>query len=159
MIDEVCKIDKILPLIFRLDKDTIYDVKIKKHREKRSLDQNAYCWKLINEIGNVLRKSKEEVYLQMLKDYGQSEIISILSTINPKGYFKYYEIVGNGIVNNKEFTHYKIFKGSSEFDSKEMSIFIDGVIQEAKQLGIQTLTPKQLAELKSLEASNDKSRN
>lgn len=159
MIDEVCKIDKILPLIFRLDKDTIYDVKIKKHREKRSLDQNAYCWKLINEIGNVLRKSKEEVYLQMLKDYGQSEIISILSSINPKGYFKYYEIVGNGIVNNKEFTHYKIFKGSSEFDSKEMSIFIDGVIQEAKQLGIQTLTPKQLAELKSLEDSNDKSRN
>lgn len=156
MIDEVCKIDKILPLIFRLDKDIIYDVKIRKHREKRSLDQNAYCWKLINEMGNILKKSKEEIYLQMLKDYGQSEIVSILSSINPKGYFKYFELIGSGVVNNKEFNHYKIFKGSSEFDSKEMSIFIEGVIQEAKQLGIQTLTPNQLLELRSMEASNEK---
>ena len=36
-----------------------------------------------------------------------------------------------------------------------MSIFIDGVIQEAKQLGIQTLTPNQLLELKSMEESNE----
>lgn len=130
---------------------------IKEFREKRSLDQNAYCWKLITEIGNVLRKSKEEVYLQMLKDYGQSEIVSILSSINPKGYFKYYEAIGTGIVNNREFTHYKIFKGSSEFDSKEMSILLDGVIQECKQLGIETLTPDEIAHLKFIDnVSNSK---
>lgn len=120
---------------------------IKEFKEKRSLDQNAYAWKLITEIGNVLRKSKEEVYLQMLKDYGQGEIVSILSSINPKGYFKYYEEIGTGVVNNKEFTHYKIYKGSSEFDRKEMSIFIDGIVQECKQLGIETLTPVEIARL------------
>ena len=120
---------------------------IKEFKEKRSLDQNAYAWKLITEIGNVLRKSKEEVYLQMLKDYGQGEIVSILSSINPKGYFKYYEEVGTGIVNNKEFTHYKIYKGSSEFDRKEMNIFIDGIVQECKQLGIETLTPDEISRL------------
>ena len=93
----------------------------------------------------------------MLKDYGQGEIVSILSSINPKGYFKYYEAVGTGIVNNKEFTHYKIFKGSSEFDSKEMSIFIDGVVQECKQLGISTMTPSEIAQLKFIDnASNMK---
>ena len=140
--------EQISRYLWQLDKDTEYE--IKEYKKKRSLDQNAYAWKLITEIGNVLRKSKEEVYLQMLKDYGQSEIVSILSSINPKGYFKYYEEVGKGTVNNKEFTHYKIFKGSSEFDSKEMSIFIDGVVQEAKQLGIETLTPDKIAELKSL---------
>lgn len=73
MIEDTCKIDKILPLLFRLDKDTIYDVKITKHREKRSLNANSYLWKLVTEIGNALSKSKEEVYLQMLIDYGQSE--------------------------------------------------------------------------------------
>ena len=138
MIDDTGKIEKFLPLIFRLDKDTVYDVKIDKHREKRSLNANAYLWKLVTEIGNVLNKSKEEVYLQMLIDYGQSEIVTILSEIDVKGYFKYYKLAGTSLLNGKEFNHYKIYKGSSEYDTKEMSILLNGVVQEAKNLGIKT---------------------
>lgn len=138
MIDDTGKIEKFLPLIFRLDKDIVYDVKIDKHREKRSLNANAYLWKLVTEIGNVLNKSKEEVYLQMLIDYGQSEMVSILSEIDVKGYFKYYKLAGTSILNGKEFNHYKIYKGSSEYDTKEMSILLNGVVQEAKNLGIKT---------------------
>ncbi len=138
MIDDTGKIEKFLPLIFRLDKDTVYDVKIDKHREKISLNANAYLWKLVTEIGNVLNKSKEEVYLQMLIDYGQSEMVSILSEIDVKGYFKYYKLAGTSILNGKEFNHYKIYKGSSEYDTKEMSILLNGVVQEAKNLGIKT---------------------
>lgn len=136
---------QIIQWLYNQDKDKRFT--IKEYKERRSLDQNAYAWKLITEIGNVLRKSKEEVYLQMLKDYGQGEIVSIISSINPKGYFKYYESIGTGIVNDKEFTHYKIYKGSSEFDKKEMTIFIDGIVQECKQLGIETLTPDEIARL------------
>lgn len=132
-------------------KDLEKKFEIKEHRQKRSLNANAYCWALIGEIADVLRKSKEDVYLAMLRDYGQSEIISVRSDINIIGYFKYYEKFGTGTVNGKEFTHYKVYKGSSEFDTREMSIFIDGVIQEAQALDIQTLTPTQIAELKSLE--------
>lgn len=138
MIDDTGKIEKFLPLLFRLDKDTVYDVKIDKHREKRSLNANAYLWKLVTEIGNVLNKSKEEVYLQMLIDYDQSEMVSILSEIDVKGYFKYYKLAGTSILNGKEFNHYKIYKGSSEYDTKEMSILLNGVVQEAKNLGIKT---------------------
>ena len=138
MIDDTGKIEKFLPLIFRLDKDMVYDVKIDKHREKRSLNANAYLWKLVTEIGNILNKSKEEVYLQMLIDYGQSEMVSILSEIDVKGYFKYYKLAGTSILNGKEFNHYKIYKGSSEYDTKEMSILLNGVVQEAKNLGIKT---------------------
>lgn len=132
-------------------KDLEKKFEIKEYRQKRSLNANAYCWALIGEIADVLRKSKEDVYLAMLRDYGQSEIISVRSDINIIGYFKYYEKFGTGTVNGKEFTHYKVYKGSSEFDTREMSIFIDGVIQEAQALDIQTLTPTQIAELKSLE--------
>lgn len=117
-------------------------------KRHRSLSQNAYMWQLINEIGVKVRKSKEEVYLQMLKDYGVSEIVSMLSSINPKGFFKYYEAIGTGIVNNKEFTHYKIYKGSSEYDTKEMSVLIDGVIQEAENLGIHTLTKEEIEKMR-----------
>ena len=134
--------------LWQLDKDKLYE--IKEYKEKRSLNANAYAWKLITEIGNILRKSKEEVYLQMLKDYGQQEMVSVLSSINPEGFFKYYEKAGTSVLNNKEFTHYRIFKGTSEYDTKEMSIFIDGVVQEAKQLDIETKTPNELEELKRM---------
>lgn len=147
MIEDTCKIDKILPLIFRLDKDTIYDVKISKHKEKRSLNANSYLWKLVTEIGNILNKSKEEVYLQMLIDYGQSEMVSILSEIEAKGYFKYYKLAGSSMLNGKIFNHYKIYKGSSEYNTKEMSILLNGVVQEARNLGIKTKEDYELEKL------------
>ena len=125
-------------------------VKIDRYRVKRSLNANNYAWKLITEIANIHRESKERVYLQMLKDYGQSEIISVRSHVPIADYFKYCEEVGESTLNGKDFKHYKVFKGSSEFDTREMSIFIDGIVSEAKEMGIQTKTPAQIAELKSL---------
>lgn len=134
---------QVITWLLEQDKEKQYEAK--EHKSKRSNSQNAYMWEIIGKIADIQRLKKEEVYLQILKDYGQSEIISMLSIINPKGYLKYYEEIGKGKVNDKEFTHYKVYKGSSEYDSKEMSILIDGVIQEAKQLDIETLTPQQIA--------------
>ena len=138
---------------------TCYDVlrhdgtlsfKIDKHRERRSLNANAYCWKLLTEIANVIRSSKEEVYLKMLKRYGQRQIISVEAHVPISEYIKYCEEAGEGTVNGKLFKHYFVYKGSSEFDTREMSVFIDGVASEAKDLGIQTETPDQIAKMKSL---------
>ena len=131
-------------------KDLDKKFEIKEYKPKRSLNQNAYAWELIGKIADNMRLSKEDVYYNMLQHYGQSEIISVRADIDIHGYFKYYEEFGTGQVNGKDFTHYKIYKGSSEFDTYEMTIFLDGIIQEAQQLGIQTLTPTQIAELKSL---------
>lgn len=125
-------------------------IQIDKYREKRSLNANNYAWKLLTEIGNVLRANKEEVYLEMLKRYGQSEIISVLAHIPIEEYVKYCEEAGESQLNGKLFKHYKVYKGSSEFDTREMSIFLDGVVSEAQELGIQTETPEQIAKLKSL---------
>lgn len=130
---------KLIGWLSQQDPSTVWE--IKEHHEKRSLSANAYAWALIGKIADVLRKSKEDVYFQMLKDYGQSEFVSVLSDIDVHGYFKYYEEYGNGRVQGKDFTHYKVYKGSSEYDSKEMSILIDGIIQEARNIGIETITP------------------
>ena len=96
----------------------------------------------------MLRLDKEEVYYSMLKHYGQSEVVSMLSIVEPEGYFKYYEDIGKGYVNDKEFTHYRVFKGSSEYDTREMSILLDGIIHEAEQIGIHTITPKEAEKMK-----------
>lgn len=142
-------IGKTLELINYLstqDSEKIFE--IKEYKEHRSLSQNAYAWKLITELGNVLHKSKEEVYLDMLKDYGQSTIVSIVADVNINSYFKYYEIIGSSMLNDKTFNHYKIYKGSSEFDTKEMSIFIDGIIQECEGQGIPTLTKEEIERMR-----------
>ena len=123
---------------------------IDKYKEKRSLNANNYAWKLITEIGNATRASKEDVYLLMLKRYGQSAMVSVLACVPMEQYAKYFEEAGESELNGKLFKHYKIYKGSSEFDKQEMSIFIDGIVFEAEELGIQTKTPDEIANLKSL---------
>lgn len=138
MINGTGKIDKFIRDIFSLDKDTIYDIKIEKHKEKRSTNANAYLWKLVTEIGNTMRLSKEEVYENMLKSYGQSIMIPLPKGNNPSGYSKYYEYECSRQLNGKDADWYKIYKGSSEYNTKEMSILLEGVVQEAKNLGIKT---------------------
>ena len=113
---------------------------IERKRKKRSTDANALCWKLCTEIANVLRSDKDSIYVDMLKRYGQSDIVSVLSSVNVKGYFKYYDEFGKGTVKGKEFTHYKVYKGSSEYDTREMSILLDGIIDEAKALDIEVIS-------------------
>lgn len=125
-------------------------IKIDKYREKRSLNANSYAWALLTEIGNVLRQSKEDVYFAMLKEYGQSELISVKAHIPIGEYVKYCEEAGESTLNGKLFKHYKVYKGSSDFDKREMAIFIDGIVQEAKALDIDTRTPDEIAKLKSL---------
>lgn len=134
--------------------DALHDaklcIKIGEYKEKRSRNANNYAWKLITEIGNATRQSKGDVYFLMLKRYGQSDMVSVVADVPVQYYFKYYEEAGESTLKGKLFKHYKVFKGSSEFDTKEMSIFIDGIVSEAKDLGIQTDTPEQIAKMKDL---------
>lgn len=149
---------KISLLLDTKDKDTInklknenkLNIELKKYRKKRSKNSNNYAWELITEIANVLRTSKEEVYITMLKRYGQIQMISVLEGIDVSKFIKYYEEAGTSILNGKKFKHYKVYTGSSEMDTRQMSILIDGIVSEAKELGIETMPP---AELKALKES------
>lgn len=126
------------------------DYEIVKAKQKRSLNANSYAWQLITQIGNALRMSKEEIYFDMLKRYGQGGAISVEErfTENFKRTYKYHESLGKSDLKGKTFEHFRFWVGSSEYNTQEMSILIDGIVQEAKQLDIETLTPMELARLK-----------
>jgi len=128
------------------DSDKIFEIKEKK--PKRTLTANAYYWTLVNQLSTVLRLDNDACHFLMLQRYGQYEVISVLSDIDLHGYFKYYKEIGHGTTQGKGFTHYKIYKGSSQMDSKEFSVLLDGVISECEQVGIPTLTPAEVAKLK-----------
>lgn len=136
---------ELISYLYNADKEKQYE--LREYHKRKTLSQNAYAWVLINEIANKINKSKEQVYLQMLKDYGQRTEILLKADVKVKTYFKYYEAINKIKKNDIEFIEYYLYKGSSQFDSKEMSIFIDGIIEEAKQLGIQTMTPNEIRKM------------
>lgn len=139
----------IITWLFEQDKQKIFEIKEKK--KKRSLTANSYYWSLLNQLASIMRMDNQECHFLMLKRYGQYEVVSIRSDVNLHGYFKYYEEIGKGKVSGKEFTHYKIYKGSSQMDSKEFSVLLDGLISECEGVGIPTLTPDEVAKLKYIE--------
>lgn len=128
----------------------LHDAELKKHFEKRSLNANAYAWALITEIGNVLRMSKEDVYLDMLKRYGQGGAVSVQERYADgfRRSYKYNESLGKSELNGKMWEHFRFWIGSSEYNTKEMSILIDGIVDEAKALDIETLTEAELSRMK-----------
>lgn len=136
----------IIAWLFEQDKEKIFEIKEKK--KKRSLTANSYYWSLLNQLASVMRMDNQECHFLMLKRYGQYEVVSIRSDVSLHDYFKYYEEIGKGKVNGKEFTHYRIYKGSSQMDSKEFAILLDGVRSECEEVGIPTLTPSEIAQLK-----------
>ena len=138
------------PLYDLLTDDKVKVCKIDHYKKKRSLNANSYAWVLITEIANKLRASKEEVYFQMLKRYSQSSVISIVDEAVPQFMrsVKYAEEFGKGTINGKEFTHIKVYMGSSEMDTKEMAILIDGIVSEATELKIPTMTPGEIERIK-----------
>lgn len=129
-------------------------VEISQERKKRSLDANSYAWLLIGKIADALRTNKEDLYIEMLKRYGQREkqLISVIAEgadIIYRATQNHCCEVGESELNGKTFKHLAILIGSSQYDTRQMAILIDGIVPEAKELGIETMTPAELAELKS----------
>lgn len=135
------------------DKDKLYEIEEKKN--KRSLTQNSYYWALLNQLAGVMRIDNLALHFLMLQRYGVYEVISVRSEIDVHGYFKYYKEIGHGTVNGRGFTHYKIFKGSSQMDSKEFTILLDGLISECEEQGIPTLTREEISKLKFIGEKNE----
>ena len=139
------KVKDIIDWLLEQDKEKLFE--IKEYKKKRSLNSNAYLWVLCTEIANIMTLSKEEVYVKMLEDYGVSILVPLTVDTEPKKYFKYYSYFDKGKLNGKECIWYKVFKGSSEYDSKEMTHLLNGVVEEAKQLGIMTLDEIEIQEM------------
>ena len=139
-------VEQIIHWLFNQDKEKLFEIKEKK--KNRTLTQNSYAWELITQLANALKLSKEDLYLKMLEDYGQSSLISVKTDIDISGFVKYYKEVGRSTLNGTEFKHIRIYKGSSQFDTYEMGIFIDGIIHECESVGIPTLTKEQVNNLK-----------
>ena len=147
---------KVQTVLFDIMKDLgqgkTFDCEIKQHREKRSKNANDYSWLLQDKIAKALNRSIDDIHEQMVLDYGVLETFSIKKEAFESAcrLFDYFKVLGESQINGNVFVHIRAGVGTHLYDTKEMATFIDGVVQEAQQLGIETKTPAEIAELMSL---------
>lgn len=142
-----------------LDKlqDKTLSIKTTEKKNKRSLDANAYYWQLLTQLADKLGYSKPYLHNLMLRRYGRPMIIdgSMLYIVLPDSdagereaeESETYHIKPTSEVKegkNGSYRTYIMLRGSSTYDTKEMSVLIDGLVQECKEQGIDTLPPEEL---------------
>jgi len=134
-------------------KDKDLEIEIKQYREKRSNNANAYFHVLINKIAHEIGESEEETKFRIVTSYGvlarDEDNKVIMFRLSPKvdatTFYKYAVLFDQRIKDGVKYNVWKVYKDTHMMDTKEMSRLIDGAIAEAKELGIETATPEQLA--------------
>lgn len=149
---EVRQIPKGIDELFETD----LKISLKKWRDKRSLTANAYYWVLVTKIADATGLPNAKVHNMLLRRYGVPELMDgdLMTVMVPNDQDE--EILMKEIYHLKPTSHtkagkdgkvfraYILMKGSSDFDTKEMATLIDGTVQEAKDLGIETLPHEDL---------------
>lgn len=117
---------------------------ISRTKKKRSLDANAYAWVLLDKIAEAVRLTPEEVYRrELLEIGGASEVVCVQERALPR-LNALWTSKGLGWVTEPfpskvpGCVNVRLHYGSSAFDTKQMSVFIDHLIEEARALGIET---------------------
>ena len=136
------------------------DIILKKHRNKRSLDANAYFHVLCGKIAEVLEISKPRCKNILIGRYGQPELLengapAVLKSNIPISFMLEQETLhcmpcGEKEENGVELTFYRVYRGSHTYDTKEMSVLIDGTVQEAKDIGVETMPPDEITHMKEV---------
>jgi len=143
--------DQQRPLLAFLEKLVGHDIaaELSRWTKKRSLDANAYAWVLMTKIADTLTASgatvtKDEVYIDMLKKYGQGGVVKIKDADAEKWKRAWKYTEPHEKLTQESAQYWRFYVGSSEYDSAEMSVFINGIITEADDMGIETLPPREL---------------
>lgn len=131
-------------------------VEIKKYREKRSKDANAYFHVLVNKIAEAQSLGNDEVKKGLVIEYGAlakdddgyTVGFKLPASVNIDSIYPYAKVFDVREENGRTFNCYLVYKHTHELDSKEMARLIDGTIYVAQDLGIETDTPEQLAKYK-----------
>lgn len=135
-----------LPDIYDKTRDKDLNLEIKQHRNHRSKDANALLWECIGRLAMALRADKWDIYLLMLKRYGQYTYI----VVPPNAVemvarqWRECEVIGDININGREGVQMLCYYGSSTYDTKQFSILLDGVISEMKEIGLTAPTSEDM---------------
>lgn len=147
---------KIQSLLDEFKENVPWTAKIARKKRKRSLEANGYLWTLCDKIADKLGATKEAVYQEAIKSVGAFTQLLVTNEA-VESFIKAYSMQGLGNFamiayeskKNPGNTIIIAYHGSSTYDTKQMARLVDYIVQEAKELGIDTMTPGELERMKS----------
>lgn len=140
---------------------------IKEHKDKRSLSQNSYYWKLLTEVSRKKKQSVAYTHNHELREaryarWVEGEPIRVRIPDTDAAEAQVMEQMDYHLAPTKERDGdkriYVLLRGSSEFNTAEMSHLLDLLIQDAQALGIETISPDELARIRAYEQGREDAR-
>lgn len=142
-----------LDLLNNLQLIEVYEfiLKLLNKKKKRSLNANNYLWQIIQQIADKLGSTKEEIYKQAIQDKGQFQIIPIkeeavntfIKCWSKNGLGNICEIKGKSKIDG--YINIICYFGTSSYDNIQFHSFTEYIVNEAKELGIETRTANEIA--------------
>ena len=138
----------------RTKKDKPYDLTIKEHKKRRSNDANAYCWEMIGRLAEVMRISPVEVYRQAILNIGGNyDVVPIREDAVARFTESWqrqglgWPVIDLGASKIPGYRNIQAFYGSSTYDTRQMSVLIDNIVQDCRAVGIDTKSREELDSL------------
>jgi hypothetical protein len=163
-----------LLLMKQTDDKKLWD--LKEHKAKRTISQNSYYWSLAGKVASKTARfgaNINEIHNRNLRELGLREYVNDQpivvyipdtdeaekATLNAESYHikptSQTKVGKNGDI----FRCYVMLRGSHTFNTSEMSALVDLMVQEAKAVGIETMTPLELERIRQLEAEAERKHN
>lgn len=128
-------------------------VKIGKFSKKRSLDANAYAWVLMSRLAEKLNIPKTEIYRSAIKEIGGNSDIVCIQDKAVESLCDGWQRNGIGWMTETMpskldgCTNVVLYYGSSTYDTAQMSRLINIIVEECRQLGIETRSQEEIDSL------------
>lgn len=153
----------------RFKQGKMYSATLKLFQKKRSLDANQKLWALINEMSTILKMPPEEIYQGYIPDVGDNyrvfpvkpEEINEVAEEWCRGHIgRMVEDMGPCRLSDlRGYHNLKCYRGSSEYDTATFSRLLELVMQDCRQLGIETMSEREKSLLmEEWEATKDAER-
>lgn len=166
------KVGKEMPDMSLLEGNDL-DIKIVQHREKRTMTQNAYYWVLLAKLAAKLRISTARLHNMKLREVAPPFVIDGKIAMQPipdtdkaanellEATTYHLKPTSGIIVGNDDaiYRWYVVLRGSSTFDTQEMTVLLDSLIEDCKSYGIETMTPDELEKMRQWEKEREKKAN
>lgn len=149
-----------LESIENFDLKTDYTLSFTKTKKHRSMDANSYMWVLCDKIAKVIQNTKEEVYRDAIRHVGVFSDVAVQAGLPCKALVNswggngigYFAEVFSSTLRDKDgnpMNRVRLYEGSHGYDSVAMARLVDYVVEQAKNLDIETLTENKIRELES----------
>lgn len=138
--------------LYHIDPQTTLNAKIEPYTRKRSLNANSYMWVLCDEIAKIIHSTKEDVYRHAIRAVGVWQDVActldglptLIDIWTSRGVGWIVDTFDSKLDGCKRV---RLYTGSHKYDTKQMARLIDYIVEEAKSLGIETMTPDELSQM------------